>query len=117
MGSFLDVVDSDLRVKLTELWKKKTVGRCMLDIQPLSREVRRKPTLLAVHASSVAGNAVIIASGTDILVSLLGMIGRDLTSQRPTAYNRIIMDCGSGNSRRRIDVGSIINALEENRRD
>ena len=69
-------------------------------------------TLLAFHASSVAGNAVIRASNTEVLVILLGMIGRHLTSQRPTAYSCIIMDCGSGNSRRHIDVSSISNSLE-----
>ena len=48
----------------------------------------------------------------DVLVILLGIIGRHLTSQRPTAYSCIIMDCGSVNSRRHIDVISIANALE-----
>ena len=69
-------------------------------------------TLLAFHASSVAGNAVIRASDTDVLVILLGMIGRHLTNQRPTTYSRIIMDCGSGNSRRDIDASNIANAME-----
>ena len=69
-------------------------------------------TLFAFHASSVAGNAVIRASDTDVLVILLGMIGRHLTSQRPTAYSCIIMDCGSRNSRQHIDVSSIANAME-----
>ena len=54
---------------------------------------------------------MIRASDTDVLVILLGMIGRHLTSQRPTAYSCIIMDCGSVNSRRHIDVISIANAL------
>ena len=81
----------------------------MLDIQPIHEEA---DTFLALHASSVAGNAVIRASDTDVLVILLGMIGRYLTSQRPTAYNFIIMDCGSVNGRRHIDVISITNALE-----
>ena len=53
---------------------------------------------------------MIRASDTDVI--LLGIIGRHLISQRPTAYSRIIMDCGSGNSRRHIDVSSIANALE-----
>ena len=35
-----------------------------------------------------------------------------MTSQRPPAYTRIIMDCGSGNSCGHIDVSSIANALE-----
>ena len=43
----------------------------MLDIQPIHEEAE---TLLALHASSVAGNAVIRASDTDVLVILLGMI-------------------------------------------
>ena len=55
---------------------------------------------------------MIRASDTDVLVILLGMIGRYMTSQRPTAYSCIIMDCGSVNSRRHIDVISIANTLE-----
>ena len=55
---------------------------------------------------------MIRASYTGVLVSLLGIIGRHLISQRPTAYRRIIMDCGSGNIRRHIDDSSISNALE-----
>ena len=69
-------------------------------------------TLLAFHASSVARNAMIRASDTDVSVILQGMIGRHLTSQRPTAYSCIIMDCGSGNISRHIDISSIANALE-----
>ena len=60
---------------------------------------------------------MIRASDTDVLVILLGMIGRHLTSQRPTAYSCIIMDCGSGNIRRHIDVSSIANALEEKQKE
>ena len=85
------------------------IGRCMLDIQSIHEEA---DTLLVLHASSVAGNAVIRASDTDVLVILLGMIGRHMTSQRPTAYSCIITDCGSVNSRQHIDVFSIANALE-----
>ena len=85
------------------------IGRCILNIQPIHEEAN---TLLALHASSFARNAVIRTSDTDVLVILLGMIGRHLTSQRHTAYSCIIMDCGSVNSRRHIDVISITNALE-----
>ena len=74
-------------------------------------------TLLAFHASSVAENAEIRACDTDVFCILLGIIGRHLTSQRSTAYSRIIMGCGSGNSRRYIDFSSIANAMEGNRRD
>ena len=63
----------------------------MLDIQPIHKEA---DTLLALHASSVAGYAVIRASDTDVLVIFIGMIGRHLTSQRPTEYSCIIMDGG-----------------------
>ena len=49
------------------------------------------------------------ASDTDVLVILIGMIGRH---QIPTTYSCIIMDCVSENSRRHIDVSSIVNALE-----
>ena len=70
--------------------------------------------------SSISGNSGIFdgepcllpQTDTDVLVILLGMIGRHLTSQRPTAYSCITMDCGSVNSRRHIDVISIANALE-----
>ena len=36
MGSFFDVVDSGLRTKLTELWKKKTVSLLLgLGVDPV----------------------------------------------------------------------------------
>ena len=69
-------------------------------------------SILAFHASSVAGNAVNRGYDTDVLVILLGILGRHLTSQRPTAYSRIILDCGSGNIRRHVDVSSIANSVE-----
>ena len=50
----------------------------MLDIQSIHEEA---DTLLALHASSIDGNEVIRASDTDVLVILLGMIQRHLTSQ------------------------------------
>ena len=52
------------------------------------------------------------ASDTGVLVILLRIIGIHLTSQIPTSYSRIIMDCRLGNSRRHIDVSSIANAME-----
>ena len=70
-------------------------------------------TLLAFHASSVSsGNLVVRASDTDVLVILIGMMGRHLTSSRHSSYHRIIMDCGVGNSCRHIDVSAIVLALE-----
>lgn len=73
-------------------------------------------TLLAFHVSSITGAAVIRASDTDVLIILLGMIGRHLTSLRPSTYSHIIMDCGSGNSRHHINVSSIASALETKQR-
>lgn len=37
-----------------------------------------------------------------------------MTSDQSTSYSRIIMDCGSGNSRRHIDASSIASTLESN---
>lgn len=69
-------------------------------------------TLLAFHASTATGNLVIRASDTDVLIILLGMIGKHLNENKDTSYDRIIMDCGNGNKRRHIDVTSIAFALE-----
>lgn len=69
-------------------------------------------TLLSFHVANSIGNVMVRASDTDVLVILLGMIGRHMGSQGATTYNRLIMDCGSGNNRRHIDVSSIATNLE-----
>ena len=69
-------------------------------------------TLLAFHVSTTTGNLVIRASDTDVLVILLGMIGKHLNENRHMSYGRIIMDCGKGNKCRDIDVIHITSALE-----
>ena len=69
-------------------------------------------TLLALHASTATGNLVIRASDTDVLIILLGMIGKHLNENKDTSYDWIIMDCGKGNKRRHIDVTSVAFALE-----
>lgn len=69
-------------------------------------------TLLSFHVANSIGNVMVRASDTDVLVILLGMIGRHMGSQGATTYNRLIMDCGSGNNRRHIDVVSIATNLE-----
>ena len=48
------------------------------------------------------------ASDTDVLVILLGMLERQMGGNP----NKIIMDCGSGNTRRYIDISSIATELE-----
>ena len=55
---------------------------------------------------------MIRAFDTDVMVILLGMIGRHLACNTPTTYTRIIMDCRAGNNRRHIDVSAITAALE-----
>jgi hypothetical protein len=69
-------------------------------------------TLLAFHASNATGNLVVRASDTDVLVILLGMIGKHLNENRDTSYGRIIMDCGKGNKRHDIDMTHIPSAVE-----
>ena len=69
-------------------------------------------TLVAYHASRVPGNVVVRASDTDILVILLGMLGQSKTRATPVSCGKVIMDCGSNNNRRHIDVSAIANALD-----
>ena len=73
-------------------------------------------TLLAFHAAHTTGNIVIRASDTDVMVVILGMLGRHILNQCEVSYENIIMDCGSGNSRRYIDVSSIATTLESEQR-
>ena len=65
-------------------------------------------TLIAFHVNHVKGHILVRASDTDVLVILLGMLGRQM-GDNP---NKIIMDCGSGNTRRYIDISSIATELE-----
>ena len=55
----------------------------------------------------ISGDIVVQASDTDDLVILVGMIRRDSAEDVAVNYRRVIMDCGSGNTRRYIDVSSI----------
>jgi len=63
-------------------------------------------------ACTVLSFVVVRASDTDILIILLGMLGRDLLSERARGYRRILMDCRSGNTCRHIDVTQIATALK-----
>ena len=64
-------------------------------------------TLVAFHTSRISkGNILVRSSDTDVFISLLGYCGR---SERAS----IIMDFGSGNNRRYIDVFKIAALLEE----
>ncbi|KAK4309970.1 hypothetical protein Pmani_018437 [Petrolisthes manimaculis] len=69
-------------------------------------------TLIAFHLENITYNAVIIrSSDTDVLVILIGFLGKKNLKER--TRSTIIMDCGSGNSRRYINVTNIVNVLEE----
>ena len=61
-------------------------------------------TLIAFHFANVheKGNVLIRASDTDIMVIIIGMIGREIGSEKETPILHAIMDCGSSNSRRYI---------------
>ena len=69
-------------------------------------------TLIAFHASKVQGNIVVRASDTDVLVILIGMMGRHLQDQVAVSYDRIVVQCGASNTCRYIDAGKIVLALE-----
>ena len=68
-------------------------------------------TLLAFHTAGLNGSIIVRASDTDILVILIGMLGRHMGTPSQSAM-RIIMDYGSGNERRYIDISSIAGTLE-----
>lgn len=97
-----------VRMKFSELDAK------MLVDQPLQFQGHHEEadTLIAYHASQLRGNLMIRASDTDVMVILLGMLGRHMTTQTVSPCSRIIMDCGSGNKRRYIDVSDIATSLE-----
>ena len=65
---------------------------------------------MAFHAAHSAGNVLVRASDTDVLVILLGMLGKQ--AENNGSYMQIFMDFGSGNSRRHIDVTKIASTLE-----
>lgn len=73
-------------------------------------------TLLAFHASHVKSNVTVRASDNDVMAILVGMLGRQLTDLELPASPRI-MDYGSGNSRRHIDVSGIVTVLETTQED
>ena len=68
-------------------------------------------TLIAFHVGNINSNVIVRASDTDVLVILIGALGRQCPEVR--SAHKIIMDCGMGNNRRYIDVTNITNRLEE----
>ena len=71
-------------------------------------------TLIAFHVANITQSDIIVrGSDTDVLVILIGALGQ----LRPELRSRknIIMDCGSGNTRRYINVTNISDVLEQRR--
>ena len=70
-------------------------------------------TQVSLHASQIGGDIIVRTSDTAIIVILLSMILLHQDQEEDIKYQRIVMDCGAGNSRRYIDVSSIHHAMEE----
>lgn len=70
-------------------------------------------TLVALHVSTVDGNITVRASDTDIVVILLGLLGRMTEEER--GKRSIMLDCVYGNSRRYINISELFHVLETKR--
>ena len=69
-------------------------------------------TLIAFHiANSQADNVVVRASDTDVLIILVAMLGKLRPEVRST--KNVMIDSGTGNTRRVINVSNITDVLEE----
>ncbi|XP_030837116.1 uncharacterized protein LOC105437992 [Strongylocentrotus purpuratus] len=69
-------------------------------------------TLIAFHVEHIEeANIMVRASDTDVLVILIGALGKQRREVR--AMKSVIMDCGMGNSRRYINVSNITDVLED----
>ena len=67
-------------------------------------------TLVALHVSKVHGNIIVRASDTDIVVILLGLLGKMSEEEQET--RSILLDCGYGNNRRYININELFHVLE-----
>ncbi len=69
-------------------------------------------TLIAFHVANItAGNVMVRASDTDVLVILIGTLGQQRREVR--SMGTVIMDCGTKNNRRYINITNITDNLEE----
>ena len=89
-----------------------SIHRLPGDLNDLQANHEEADTLTAFHLENTSGNRIILrASDTDVLIILIGVLGNQCPEVR---YSKnVFMDCGSGNSRRYINVTSIVNVLEE----
>ena len=69
-------------------------------------------TLIIFHASQIEGNIMIRSTDTDVLVLLIGMIGKHAITEDSTPYNGIILDFGQDNHRRMVDVSELALTLD-----
>ena len=69
-------------------------------------------TLIIFHASQIEGNIMIRSTDTDVLVLLIGMIGKHAMTEASTPYNGIILDFGQDNRRRMVDVSELAMTLD-----
>ena len=56
---------------------------------------------------------VIRSSDTDVLITLLGMVGEQRRNHEAVPYGQILMDCGQGNVRRYINILEMCDRIEE----
>ena len=64
-------------------------------------------TLIPFHVSQISGNVLVRATDTDILVLLVGMLGKQKRRVDEKPYNQVILDCGRGNERRLAEVTAL----------
>ena len=88
------------------------VNRMLVDCPSyLQGKHEEADTLTAFHTASVPDCVLVRSSDTDVVVILVGMLGRNIMNGE--TLKQIAMDSGSGNSRRYIDITKIVLALEE----
>ena len=68
-------------------------------------------TLTGMHMVNIDGNIMIHSSDTDVLVIIIGLLGKP--GYADAISSQVIMDCGAGNNRRYINVSEIVKNLEE----
>jgi hypothetical protein len=76
----------------------------------LSHKNEEADTLITFHAANTTGDIIVRATDTDVLIILLGYLGRMRPEMR--SMINIIMDCGMGNNRRYININHIAEKLE-----
>ena len=83
--------------------------------QELKNNHEEADTLIGYHVAqllSERGCSVLVrASDTDVLVILIGLLGI-IKKRGNSVNNQVIMDCGSGNHRRLINVTNIVEGME-----